>query len=78
MTPKEQLIDSILSKLKDQSLMVILMAFFTYYFYMRTEKLESLVTDCQNQYRNTLMQFINESKGTYHDRRKPSEDFEDN
>lgn len=78
MTPKEQLIDSILSKLKDQSLMVILMAFFTYYFYMRTEKLESLVTDCQNQYRNTLMQFINESKGTYYDRRKPTEDFEDN
>lgn len=78
MTPKEQLIDSILSKLKDQSLMVILMAFFTYYFYMRTEKLESLVTDCQNQYRNTLMQFINESKGTYHDHRKTTEDFEDN
>lgn len=77
MTPKEAIFDSILSKLKDQSLVVLLLALVTFYFYDRTEKLESLVVDCQNQYRNTLMQFLNEQKGTYRDYRRPQEDFDD-
>ena len=77
MTPKEAIFDSILSKLKDQSLVVLLLALVTFYFYDRTEKLESLVVDCQNQYRNTLMQFLNEQKATYRDYRRPQDDFDD-
>lgn len=78
MTPKEAILDTVISKLKEQSLIVILLALVTYYFYIRTEKLEQLVSDCQNQYRSTLIQFLNDQKGIYRDHRKPSEDFEDN
>lgn len=78
MTPKEAIFDTVISKLKEQSLIVLLLALVTYYFYIRTEKLEQLVTDCQNQYRSTLIQFLNDQNDTYREHRRPKDDFDDN
>ena len=51
-------------KLKEQSIIAILLAVVTYHFYMRTEKLEAMVSNCQNEFRNTLLQFISKQEGT--------------
>lgn len=56
-------IPSLFEKLKEQSILVVLLASVTYYFYMKTETLELMVTDCQKEFRNTLLQMINEREG---------------
>lgn len=56
-------IPTLFEKLKEQSILVVLLASVTYYFYMKTETLELMVTDCQKEFRNTLLQMINEREG---------------
>lgn len=36
-------------KFKEQSLVVFMLALFTYYFYLRTEALEVKIADCNNK-----------------------------
>jgi hypothetical protein len=60
----------ILEKLKEQSLVVILLAIVTYYFYIRTEKLESMVVDCQIEFRNTLLDIISRQEGVKFEHRE--------
>lgn len=65
--PNQDLFNLIINKIKGQSVVFLLLALFTYYFYLRVEKLEELVFDCQAEYRSTLLEFLKEHdlKDTY-------------
>ena len=74
--PNQDLFNLIINKIKGQSVVFLLLALFTYYFYLRVEKLEHLVFDCQAEFRSTLLEFLkaNEAKDTYNKSR--AKDFD--
>ena len=74
--PNQDLLNLIIDKIKGQSVVFLLLALFTYYFYLRVEKLEHLVFDCQADFRSTLLEFLkaNEAKDTYNKSR--AKDFD--